>query len=171
MTGHLLSAITLDRIWLILGFAGQALFASRFLVQWFRSEMEGRSVVPLAFWYFSIAGGLVSLVYAIHIGSAPFAVGQGSGLLVYARNLYLIYRERAALKRVEWLAHYDVVTGLPNRALLADRFAQPFVARLRLLEAGLIRHVVRHPQAPPLGSRRTTSSERRGYGLSRRSPR
>src|SRR5215469_7367343 len=101
MTGHLLSAITPDRIWLILGFAGQALFASRFLVQWFRSEMEGRSVVPIAFWYFSIAGGLVSLVYAIHIGSAPFAVGQGSGLLVYARNLYLIFRERAALKRAE----------------------------------------------------------------------
>jgi len=101
MHGHLLSAITPDRIWLILGFAGQALFASRFLVQWFRSEMEGRSVVPLAFWYFSIAGGIVSFVYAIHIGSAPFAVGQGSGLLVYARNLYLIYRERAALRRAE----------------------------------------------------------------------
>src|SRR5262249_51981946 len=53
MTGHLLSSVTADRIWLVLGFAGQALFASRFLVQWFRSEMEGRSVVPLAFWYFS----------------------------------------------------------------------------------------------------------------------
>ncbi|HWA88944.1 MAG TPA: lipid-A-disaccharide synthase N-terminal domain-containing protein [Rhizomicrobium sp.] len=99
MTGHLLSAITPDRVWLVLGFLGQALFASRFLVQWFRSEMEGRSVVPLAFWYFSIAGGLVSLIYAIHIGSAPFAVGQGSGLLVYLRNLWLIHRERAALAR------------------------------------------------------------------------
>lgn len=99
MTGHLLSAFTPDRIWLVLGFAGQALFASRFIVQWFKSEMEGRSVVPLAFWYLSIAGGLVSFVYAVHIGSAPFAVGQGSGLLVYARNLFLIHRERAALAK------------------------------------------------------------------------
>ncbi len=99
MFGHLLTMVTPDRLWLFMGFAGQALFASRFLVQWFRSEMEGKSVVPLAFWYFSIAGGLVSLVYAIHIGSAPFAVGQGSGLLVYARNLWLIHRERARQRR------------------------------------------------------------------------
>jgi len=99
MTGHLLSALTADRIWLVLGFLGQALFASRFLVQWFRSEMEGRSVIPLAFWYFSIGGGLISFIYAVHIGSAPFALGQGSGLVVYGRNLFLIFRERAALKR------------------------------------------------------------------------
>jgi len=99
MFGHLLTMVTPDRVWLVMGFAGQALFASRFLVQWFKSEMEGKSVVPLAFWYFSIAGGLVSLVYAIHIGSAPFAVGQGSGLLVYVRNLWLIHRERARLRR------------------------------------------------------------------------
>jgi len=99
MFGHLLTMITPDRVWLVLGFAGQALFASRFIVQWFKSEMEGRSVVPLAFWYFSIAGGLVSFVYALHIGSAPFALGQGTGLLVYVRNLWLIHRERAALKR------------------------------------------------------------------------
>ena len=83
----------------ILGFLGQALFASRFIIQWFKSEIEGRSVVPLAFWYFSIAGGLISFIYAIHIGSAPFAVGQGSGLLVYARNLYLIFREKARERR------------------------------------------------------------------------
>lgn len=99
MTGHLLSAITPDRVWLVLGFLGQGLFASRFLVQWFRSEMEGRSVIPLAFWYFSIGGGFISLLYAIHIASAPFALGQASGLLVYGRNLFLIFRERAALRR------------------------------------------------------------------------
>ena len=94
-----LAAHPLDTSWLFVGFAGQALFASRFIVQWFRSEMEGRSVVPLTFWYFSLGGGLVSFVYAIHIGSAPFALGQGTGLVVYARNLYLIYRERAHLRR------------------------------------------------------------------------
>ncbi|MGC9953506.1 MAG: lipid-A-disaccharide synthase N-terminal domain-containing protein [Rhizomicrobium sp.] len=99
MTGHLLTALTLDHVWLTLGFLGQALFASRFIIQWFKSEIEGRSVVPLAFWYFSIAGGLISFIYAIHIGSAPFAVGQGSGLLVYARNLYLIFREKARERR------------------------------------------------------------------------
>ena len=99
MTGHLLSALTLDRIWLGMGFLGQALFASRFMVQWFRSEMEGRSVIPLAFWYFSIGGGLISFLYALHIGSAPFALGQGSGLIVYGRNLFLIFRERRALRK------------------------------------------------------------------------
>jgi lipid-A-disaccharide synthase-like uncharacterized protein len=90
--------LTLDHIWVAIGFLGQGIFAARFIVQWFRSEMEGKSVVPIAFWYISLVGGLVSLVYAIHIGSAPFAVGQGSGLLVYSRNLFLIFRERRALK-------------------------------------------------------------------------
>lgn len=94
-----LAAHPVDTSWLLVGLAGQGLFASRFIVQWFRSEMEGRSVVPLTFWYFSLGGGLVSFVYAIHIGSAPFALGQGTGLIVYARNLYLIYRERAQLRR------------------------------------------------------------------------
>ena len=94
-----LAAHPLDTTWLFVGLAGQALFASRFLVQWLRSELEGRSVVPLTFWYFSLGGGLISFVYAIHIGSAPFALGQGTGLIVYARNLFLIYRERAQLRR------------------------------------------------------------------------
>jgi lipid-A-disaccharide synthase-like uncharacterized protein len=89
---------TLDHVWLIIGLLGQALFASRFIVQWFKSEMEGRSIIPVAFWYCSLAGGVVSLAYAIHIESAPFIIGQGSGLVVYSRNLYLIFRERAALR-------------------------------------------------------------------------
>lgn len=90
--------LTLDHLWLIVGLLGQALFASRFLVQWFKSEMEGRSIIPVAFWYCSLAGGIVSLAYAIHIESAPFIIGQGSGLVVYSRNLYLIFRERSALR-------------------------------------------------------------------------
>lgn len=90
--------LTLDHVWLIVGLMGQALFASRFIVQWFKSELEGRSVIPVAFWYCSLAGGIVSLAYAIHIESAPFIIGQGSGLVVYSRNLYLIFRERAALR-------------------------------------------------------------------------
>jgi lipid-A-disaccharide synthase-like uncharacterized protein len=92
--------LTTDHVWLLIGFIGQGLFASRFLVQWFKSEIEGRSVIPVAFWYFSLVGGVVTLVYAIHVGkdAAPFIAGQAGGLVVYARNLYLIFRERSALK-------------------------------------------------------------------------
>jgi lipid-A-disaccharide synthase-like uncharacterized protein len=81
-------------IWLIVGFAGQALFSMRFIVQWIQSERQKRSMIPLAFWYFSVAGGLSLLIYAIHRRDPVFIVGQGSGLFIYFRNLYLIYRER-----------------------------------------------------------------------------
>ncbi|HTO40283.1 MAG TPA: lipid-A-disaccharide synthase N-terminal domain-containing protein [Rhizomicrobium sp.] len=89
-----------EHIWLFVGFVGQGLFASRFLVQWFKSEIEGRSVIPVAFWYFSLGGGVITLVYAIHVGkdAAPFIAGQAGGLIVYARNLYLIFKEKAAHK-------------------------------------------------------------------------
>jgi len=99
MVTHVLHWFTLDHVWVIIGLAGQGLFASRFIVQWFQSEREGRSVIPLAFWYFSLAGGIVTTAYAIHLESVPFAIGQGSGLFVYARNLYLIFRERRLLKQ------------------------------------------------------------------------
>jgi lipid-A-disaccharide synthase-like uncharacterized protein len=91
---------TQSNIWLVIGFAGQALFASRFLIQWFKSEVAGRSIVPVSFWYFSIAGGLVTLVYAVHVGkdALPFLMGQAGGLVVYARNLFLIFRERKAMQ-------------------------------------------------------------------------
>ena len=90
--------LTPERIWLAIGFAGQAMFASRFILQWFRSEMEGRSVIPLSFWYCSVAGGIVLLAYAIYKRDPVFIIGQGSGLFVYSRNLYLIFRERAQLR-------------------------------------------------------------------------
>jgi lipid-A-disaccharide synthase-like uncharacterized protein len=81
-------------LWLIVGFAGQAMFSMRFIVQWIMSEREKRSMIPLAFWYFSLAGGLSLLIYAIHRKDPVFILGQGSGLFIYVRNLYLIYRER-----------------------------------------------------------------------------
>lgn len=95
---YLLSWFTIDHIWLTVGFIGQALFASRFFIQLFKSEMVGRSVIPLAFWYFSIGGGLITLVYAYHLGQVglPFLIAQVGGLVVYIRNLYLIFREKAA---------------------------------------------------------------------------
>lgn len=95
---HWLSA---DHVWLAIGFAGQALFASRFIIQWFKSEMEGRSVIPLAFWYFSVGGGIILLAYAIYKKDPVFIIGQASGLVVYSRNLYLIFRERSLLREVQ----------------------------------------------------------------------
>lgn len=100
MTAHLLGWFTTEHLWLLVGFAGQALFGSRFFIQLFKSEMEGRSVIPLAFWYFSIGGGVITLVYSYHLGQVglPFLISQIGALFVYARNLYLIFRERALLR-------------------------------------------------------------------------
>jgi len=92
------SWFTSDHVWALVGGAGTALFASRFIVQWFQSEREGRSVIPVAFWYCSLGGGLVTLAYTLHLKSVPLSIGQASGLVVYARNLYLIFRERQALR-------------------------------------------------------------------------
>jgi len=77
-------------LWIVIGFLGQALFSSRFFVQWLASERVKRSVIPTAFWYFSLAGGVTLLAYAIHRQDPVFIAGQGLGLVVYLRNLYLI---------------------------------------------------------------------------------
>jgi lipid-A-disaccharide synthase-like uncharacterized protein len=82
--------------WLVIGFLGQACFASRFLVQWMASERAGRSVVPRVFWYLSIAGGAIVLCYAIWRRDPVFLVGQSAGLFVYLRNLVLLRREDRA---------------------------------------------------------------------------
>lgn len=84
-------------IWVIVGFVGQALFSMRFVVQWLASERMKRSIIPHAFWYFSLAGGVTLLAYAIHKRDPVFIAGQGLGLVVYLRNLYLIRtgRQRA----------------------------------------------------------------------------
>ena len=79
--------------WVILGFAAQLMFTGRFLVQWIESEREGRSVIPIAFWFFSIAGGLLLLAYAIYRRDPVFIAGQLFGVFVYVRNLVLIMKE------------------------------------------------------------------------------
>jgi len=84
----------IEPIWLAIGFAGQALFSARFIVQWIVSERLGRSVIPIAFWLFSVGGGIVLLAYAIHRMDPVIIAGQAGGLVVYGRNLWLIYRER-----------------------------------------------------------------------------
>ncbi|HXJ02766.1 MAG TPA: lipid-A-disaccharide synthase N-terminal domain-containing protein [Micropepsaceae bacterium] len=92
--GHWLNWMNGDGGWLAVGFIGQGLFASRFIIQWLRSEAAGRSVIPLAFWYCSIAGGAVTLAYTIHLQSPPLILGQATPLLIYVRNVYLIFREK-----------------------------------------------------------------------------
>ena len=92
MNFHNLSDIAI--IWLIIGFVGQTLFAMRFIVQWIKSEKQKKSIIPIAFWYFSIGGGLIVLSYAIHKRDPVFIVGQLFGVVIYARNLYFIYKER-----------------------------------------------------------------------------
>lgn len=79
-------------IWLSVGFLGQALFSCRFLIQWLVSERQRRSIIPHAFWYFSLAGGATLLSYAIYKEDPVFIVGQAGGLFIYARNLYFIRR-------------------------------------------------------------------------------
>lgn len=82
------------RVWLLVGLLGQALFSGRFLVQWVQSERRGESIVPLAFWYLSLAGGAALLAYAIWRHDPVFILGQAAGLVVYLRNLILIHRPR-----------------------------------------------------------------------------
>lgn len=85
--------------WLIVGFVGQALFSMRFILQWVQSERAKRSVIPIAFWYFSLAGSIVLLAYAIHRQDPVFILGQAAGNVIYLRNLWLIFRERQANAR------------------------------------------------------------------------
>ncbi len=80
--------------WVVFGLGGQLLFTARFIVQWIASERAGRSVIPLAFWYFSIGGGVVLLTYAIYRGDPVFILGQSLGVFIYSRNLWLIHAEK-----------------------------------------------------------------------------
>jgi len=102
LTGRLVEVFT--NPWVLFGLGAQFMFMMRFLVQWIASERKRRSHVPVIFWYFSIGGGLMLLTYAIQRRDPVFILGQSLGLLIYARNLILIYRR-----------------GRVSRALRADR--------------------------------------------------
>ena len=84
----------ISTFWLVVGFAGQAFFSSRFLLQWLVSEKKKKSVMPIGFWFLSIGGSLLLLTYAVHRRDPVFILGQASGFLIYSRNLQLIYREK-----------------------------------------------------------------------------
>ena len=85
----------LDAMWLTVGLLGQLMFTARFLVQWWASEKAGRSVVPVAFWYFSILGSLIVLAYGIHKLEPVIIIGQLPGTVIYARTLWLLRKEKA----------------------------------------------------------------------------
>ncbi|MFN0116609.1 MAG: lipid-A-disaccharide synthase N-terminal domain-containing protein [Paracoccaceae bacterium] len=85
-----------DAAWIIVGLLGQLMFTARFIVQWIASERAGHSVVPIAFWYFSIFGGLIVLAYGIRKLDPVIILGQLPGVVIYSRNLWLIYRDRRA---------------------------------------------------------------------------
>lgn len=88
-----------EKPWVLIGFLGQFLFMMRFVVQWVHSERLKKSVVPVAFWFFSLGGGAILLIYAIYQKDPVFIMGQGLGLLIYLRNLTLIFGAPKETKR------------------------------------------------------------------------
>ena len=81
-------------LWVSFGTVGQLVFFSRWLVQWFYSEKYQSSIIPLSFWWCSLCGGIITIIYAHHIGSFPFMLAQGIGITVYIRNIILIYKDK-----------------------------------------------------------------------------
>ncbi len=84
--------LTLSNVWLFIGFFGQLMFSMRFILQWLASEKIKRSIVPNVFWHFSLGGGIVLFLYAIHRRDPVFILGQGAGIFIYLRNIYFILR-------------------------------------------------------------------------------
>ncbi len=85
-----------DTLWVMVGLFGQLMFTARFVIQWLASERAGQSVVPVAFWYFSLAGGLIVLAYGLHKWEPVIILGQLPGTVIYARNLMLIRKASRA---------------------------------------------------------------------------
>ena len=85
---------TMDKIFLYIGIFGQLCFSMRFIIQWIYSEKAKKSVIPIAFWYFSLVGGIILLIYAIYHRDPVFIMGQAPGVFIYSRNIYLINKNR-----------------------------------------------------------------------------
>ncbi|MEM7240525.1 MAG: lipid-A-disaccharide synthase N-terminal domain-containing protein [Pseudomonadota bacterium] len=83
-----------ELIWVLVGLGGQIMFMMRFMLQWLATEKARRSVIPVSFWWFSIAGAAILLAYAIYRADPVFILGQALGFFVYSRNLWFIYQER-----------------------------------------------------------------------------
>tara|TARA_B100000989_G_C19200664_1_gene327615 strand:+ start:254 stop:550 length:297 start_codon:yes stop_codon:yes gene_type:complete len=98
MTNFFQNLSSIEVIFLIIGFSGQAIFGSRFIFQWLYSERLGRSAIPFYFWYLSIFGGLFLLIYAIYRMDPVIIVGQLFGIFIYTRNIYLIKKNDKTYK-------------------------------------------------------------------------
>ena len=94
MTSYFSNLSQIEIYFLIIGFTGQGIFASRFIVQWIYSEKRGESHIPIIFWYLSIFGGIGLLIYAIYREDPVIILGQTFGIFIYLRNLILIYRKK-----------------------------------------------------------------------------
>ena len=92
MINYINSLNSTEFFFLVIGFTGQGLFASRFIIQWIYSEKKGESHIPVVFWYLSIFGGIGLLIYAIFRQDPVIILGQSFGLFIYLRNLFLIYK-------------------------------------------------------------------------------
>ena len=138
-------------IWALVGLAGQILFAGRFLLQWLHAERVQRSEIPLGFWYLSIAGSLVVLVYAIRIADPVFIIGQAAGLFVYLRNLQLIYRERGGA-RVPEFSPAGFIVALWAATVAAALWARPLlpIDETRYLSVAWEMHLADHWLVPLL---------------------
>ena len=100
------SISTTELIWLSVGFTAQAMFSMRFIIQWIASERARQSIVPETFWYFSFAGGLMLFIYAVYRMDPVFMLGQGTGLFIYARNIYFITMAKRQNQPAELKAEY-----------------------------------------------------------------
>ena len=94
MLSYIYSLEKIEILFLSIGFIGQGLFASRFIIQWIYSEKKGESLIPITFWYLSIFGGFGLLIYAIFRKDPVIIIGQLFGIFIYSRNLILIYRTK-----------------------------------------------------------------------------
>jgi lipid-A-disaccharide synthase-like uncharacterized protein len=113
--------MTVPTTWLVIGFLGQAVFTARFLVQWLASERKRDSIVPVAFWWLSLAGGIILLSYAIHRRDPVIIVGQGMGLFIYTRNLMLIAKGRRRASRSPKASRTKDGTLAPSQPHRANR--------------------------------------------------
>ena len=119
-----------DAVWLSAGFLAQGFFSARFLVQWILSERAGRSLLPVHFWYFSVAGSVLLLAYAIHRRDPVIATGQVVGLGIYLRNLRFITRERRGVIARFWFVLWFGLVGaaaLVGYHLGPDSAARPLI--------------------------------------------
>lgn len=98
------SLFTADTLWKIFGLIGVIIFQGRFYLQWIVSEIQKKSIVPIAFWYMSSVGTVILLIYAVYEKEPVGALGQGLNIVIYSRNLVHIWRDRGKLTRTSYIA-------------------------------------------------------------------